>query len=123
MNKYMIPVRWEMAGYMTIEANSQEDAIEIATDARLPEGEYINDSFQIDEELIEVYNLKDSTGHIIEPFMEVDVNEPDATDPHKHSFRGYILRYQDNKVIVEDDNNDAFELNPEKVTIVPPNDQ
>jgi hypothetical protein len=51
---YKIPVSWEMYGYITVQADTLEDAIEMAEDFPLPDGSYIEDSFQIDIEALTV---------------------------------------------------------------------
>jgi hypothetical protein len=51
---YKIPVSWEMYGYITVQADTLEDAIEMAKDFPLPDGSYIEDSFQIDIEALTV---------------------------------------------------------------------
>lgn len=50
MKKWKIPVAWEMSGVVEIEADTLEEAMEIVeTDMSigLPEGEYIEGSFQL----------------------------------------------------------------------------
>jgi hypothetical protein len=50
-------VSWEVYGSFEIEANSLEDAIEIAENSCLPlNGEYIEGSFLIDHEVIAEHN-------------------------------------------------------------------
>jgi hypothetical protein len=51
---YKIPVSWEMYGHITVEADTLEDAIEMAEDFPLPDGSYIEDSFKIDIEALTV---------------------------------------------------------------------
>lgn len=51
---YKIPVSWEMYGYITVQANTLEDAIEMAENFPLPDGSYIEDSFKIDIEALTV---------------------------------------------------------------------
>lgn len=54
MKEYRIPCVWMMYGYETVQANSLEEAIEIAENAfGLPNGEYIDGSFEIDMDGIE----------------------------------------------------------------------
>ena len=55
MNKtYTIPLVWEVYGKVTVEAKSLEDAIEYALgpDCPLPEGNYVDDSVQVDTDLM-----------------------------------------------------------------------
>lgn len=47
MKTYTIPVTWECYGCMEIEASSLDEAIEMAEDACLPDGEYLEGSFRI----------------------------------------------------------------------------
>lgn len=57
-NIYVIPCVWEMYGTMHIEADSLEEAVDIARagETPLPEGSYVEDSFVVDEELLSYYN-------------------------------------------------------------------
>jgi len=49
--KYSIPLVWQMAGRVIVEADSEEEAREIALEpAPLPEGDYLTDSAEIDDE-------------------------------------------------------------------------
>jgi len=47
---YRIPVSWEMMGYIEKEAESLQDAIDYcySNECKLPEGDYIDDSFIVD---------------------------------------------------------------------------
>jgi hypothetical protein len=56
MGVYRIPCSWEMYGVMLIEAGSLEEAIEVAEDegTELPDGDYIDGSFSVDNELIKM---------------------------------------------------------------------
>lgn len=52
---YKVPVVWSMMGYVLVDADSSEEAMEYARehmdDFALPtNGEYLEDSFEIDEE-------------------------------------------------------------------------
>lgn len=51
-NIYKIPVSWECYGYVNIEANNLEEAINKAwkDNIPLPEGEYVDDSWRVDED-------------------------------------------------------------------------
>lgn len=53
--KYRIPVSWEMYGHVEVEADSLEEAISIAEsdETPLPDGDYINGSFEVDYEIAE----------------------------------------------------------------------
>ena len=53
---YRIPLVWEMYGYVWVEADSEEEAIEIALgpDYPLPDnGEYVDSSVMVDD-LVEI---------------------------------------------------------------------
>jgi hypothetical protein len=50
MKKFKIPVIWQMTDVLEIEANSLEEAKELAYEHELTEGEYLSGSFQIDED-------------------------------------------------------------------------
>lgn len=47
---YKVPVTWTMSGTYYIRASSPEAAKEAAYQAPLPNGEYVDDSFSIDED-------------------------------------------------------------------------
>ena len=50
MKKWIIPVIWEMAGKIEIEANTLSEAMDrvFDGDVGLPEGDYVEDSFNLD---------------------------------------------------------------------------
>jgi hypothetical protein len=54
MKTWKIPVTWEMYGYVEVEAPTLDNAIEIAWDDNdeipLPEGDYINGSWRVEDE-------------------------------------------------------------------------
>ena len=52
---YRIPVSWQMYGHITVEAENLEEAIEQAEDTNtpLPEGSYVQDSFEVDRAAID----------------------------------------------------------------------
>ncbi len=56
MDTYRIPLLWTMYGHCDIEANSLEDAIEIALgpDTPLPDGSYVDDSVAVDYEVLKL---------------------------------------------------------------------
>ena len=58
---YKIPVSWEMSGYLTIPASNEKEAIDMAEmeadNCKLPDGEYVNDSFVIDDDCL--FHLED----------------------------------------------------------------
>lgn len=53
--KYRIPVSWQMYGYVTVEAENLENAIEQAEDTNtpLPEGSYVEGSYEVDRAAID----------------------------------------------------------------------
>ena len=59
---YRIPVGWQMYGWLTVEANSLKKAIEIAEndETPLPDGHYVEASFEIDNQLIEALFPKEA---------------------------------------------------------------
>ena len=56
MDTYRIPLVWQMYGHCDVDANSLEDAIEIALgpDTPLPDGFYVEDSVAVDYEVLEL---------------------------------------------------------------------
>lgn len=52
--KWKIPMTWEMYGVCIVEADTLEQAREIAMDWRtdLPKGTYVDDSIRLDDELV-----------------------------------------------------------------------
>ena len=53
---FKIPVVWQMWGIISVEAKNLKEAKEKVYSMSLPRGEYIDDSFEIDEEGIQHYN-------------------------------------------------------------------
>lgn len=52
MAKFKIPVTWVMWGSVEVEADSLEEARELALEAELPkDGNYVEYSFQVDEDM------------------------------------------------------------------------
>ena len=51
MKTYRVHLLWSLYGHVDVEAESEEKAVEIALgpDCPLPEGEYVDDSVQVDE--------------------------------------------------------------------------
>jgi len=59
MKQFKVAVSWEMCGELAIEAETMEEAIEIANDPEtdLSEGgEYIDSSFEVNEDMTEYLN-------------------------------------------------------------------
>jgi len=46
---YAVQVSWTMTATVMVEAKTEEEAKQIAFDCGLPKGEYVDDSFKIDE--------------------------------------------------------------------------
>ena len=57
MAKFIIPCSWEMYGKIEIEANTLQEAIEKANEAPLPEGNYVDSSFEVDTEVLYDENI------------------------------------------------------------------
>lgn len=64
MKKFKIPVHWEMYGYIEVEANSVEEAIEIfdqkestMTPYNLPNGYYVDGSFQREKDTVFIIEI------------------------------------------------------------------
>ena len=53
MNKYKVAVEWMMFSFIEVEAASMEEAISIVEneDSSLPDGDYLDDSFQVNTEI------------------------------------------------------------------------
>ena len=51
MKTYRVHLIWSLYGHVDVEAESEEEAVEnaLGPDCPLPEGEYIEDSVQVDE--------------------------------------------------------------------------
>ncbi len=51
MPSYRIHLIWSMYGHVDVEADTQEQAVEIALgpDCPLPDGEYVDESVQVDD--------------------------------------------------------------------------
>ena len=51
MTTYRIHLIWSLYGHVDVEADSQKQAVEIALgpDCPLPDGEYVDDSVQVDD--------------------------------------------------------------------------
>jgi hypothetical protein len=53
MNKYKVAVEWMMFSFIEVEAASMEEAISIVEneDSSLPDGDYLDDSFQVNTQI------------------------------------------------------------------------
>ena len=59
MKSYLVPVVYQMYGYVTIDANSIEDAIKKVEDSDVPlpqDANYVEGSFEVDREGIDFAN-------------------------------------------------------------------
>lgn len=60
MKTFKLPVTWEMYGEMVVEAESLEEAIELAEqdtmDIPIPEGDYVDASLTVNREILEVFD-------------------------------------------------------------------
>lgn len=54
MQTFFVTVSWTMTALMEIEAENKNAAIKNAYLADLPTGDYCNDSFEVDEDTIEI---------------------------------------------------------------------
>lgn len=83
MPRFRVYVSWGMSGSMEIEAANGEEAIDIARETDLPEGEYSDDSFDVGS----VYEM-DAEGNDIVPgrrrrvtqaFTELKTEDPEES--------------------------------------------
>ena len=60
MNKYKVAVEWMMFSFIEVEAASMEEAISIVEneDGSLPDGDYLDDSFQVNTQITKDLNAK-----------------------------------------------------------------
>lgn len=60
MNKYKVSVEWIMFTTLEVEASSMEEAISIVEneDGSLPDGDYLDDSFQVNTQITKELNAK-----------------------------------------------------------------
>ena len=61
--------------------------------------------------------MKDSKGRLIKVGMSVDVPEPNEGDYHNNDFTGHVVELRGDKIIVQDQDNLFFTIEPESVTI------
>jgi hypothetical protein len=60
MKKFKVQVYWKMGSAIEVEANSITEAFEKAKEYNgLPRGEYVCDSFEVDEEVSDMMNGQD----------------------------------------------------------------
>jgi hypothetical protein len=60
MPKYRIPFAWSMFAIVEVEAENVDDAIQQVEDANLPEGSYVEGSFEIDHDYLHCLNKRAS---------------------------------------------------------------
>jgi len=48
MKTYQIPVCWQMIAVVNVEAESLNEAMQIAQESELPAGDYLDDSYEVD---------------------------------------------------------------------------
>ena len=60
----------------------------------------------------------DMNGETIEAFDNVEAPEPNDTDTHNNSFTGYVDGFRNGLVQVMDDENNCFEIEPERLEVM-----
>ena len=78
--KYKVPVTWTMMGEVEVEGNDLEHAAQIAeTDMAigLPEGDYLEGSWQVDWQMINGKIIMDKVkaGEVKDPFKNKQIND------------------------------------------------
>ena len=58
----------------------------------------------------------DKNGVKLEVGSIVLVPEPNETDVHQHGFSGSIVSFRNGNAVVEDSDDDAFEIEPERLS-------
>jgi hypothetical protein len=61
--------------------------------------------------------MKDSNGNGIEVGQFVNVPEPNDSDLHTCEFTGLVIGFHDEYVMVQDYDDDVFDIEPERLTI------
>lgn len=56
MKTYLIPVYWTVSGTIKVKADSLEKAIELADNSPLPQGDYIDGSYHVNNHFIQFAN-------------------------------------------------------------------
>lgn len=56
MKTYLIPVYWTVSGTIEVEADSLVKAIQLADSSPLPQGDYIEGSYQVNNQFIQFAN-------------------------------------------------------------------
>ena len=92
MKKFVVPVSWTVSAYVVIEAETADEAAELAEEGSLPrDGEYVRGSFEADFECVEL--LK----HCLTSGDEVFWNDPD-TSTESRSGKAIFKRYRGNDI-------------------------
>lgn len=63
--------------------------------------------------------MKDKNGKIIEIGDLVDVPDPNPDDAYNHEFQGQVAGFHGDFVSVEDGDNDVFDIEPERLVVLP----
>jgi len=72
---YRVPCSWEVYGITMVEAESWDEAISTAEESPLPiDNSYIEDSFRIDEAMVEYEREKESTS--LQTFLKKRITKP-----------------------------------------------
>ena len=72
---YRVPCSWEVYGITIVEAESWDEAISTAEESPLPiDNSYIEDSFRIDEAMVEYEREKESTS--LQTFLKKRITKP-----------------------------------------------
>ena len=72
---YRVPCSWEVYGITVVEAESWDEAISTAEESPLPiDNSYIEDSFRIDEAMVEYEREKESTS--LQTFLKKRITKP-----------------------------------------------
>ena len=50
MKEYRLSISWQMTAYIVVEAESLDDAAELALELKLPSGQYLEGSLEVDIE-------------------------------------------------------------------------
>ena len=66
LKEYRIPCSWGLYGILYVEAESVEQAKLLADEEPLPSGDYMDGSWEIDEEMLEYFLEED--GHLEPPY-------------------------------------------------------
>lgn len=77
MPQFIIPCYWEVSGTMYIEADTLDEAIDIAIkDEPLPEStSFISGSFEVNQEMVEFFNKREPSVLYTPELPEVDFEE------------------------------------------------